>query len=204
MHPWIQVDMKPPVTAARLLGDNDVEVGIMKTMHTLPAVFLRDNCYCSKCLHPTTLQRVIDVQLAGPEAGKAKSATVDKDQLCVEWADGHKSTFAGQWLLERTAPAPAFAPTIHEGWQSAWMQENVDSQCTFDFSEVLARGETTEGWLRALQRYGLTKLTGAPQKPGEISLLSQVPFAFSTFPLLSLLVLPGRSPCHLLFSQLLL
>jgi hypothetical protein len=116
---------------------------------------------------------VIDVQLAGPEGGIAKSTTVDKDQLCVEWADGHKSTFAAQWLLERTAPAPASAPTIKEGWQSAWMQKNMDSQCTFDFSEVLARGETTEGWLRALQRYGLTKLTGAPQNSGEISRLSQ-------------------------------
>jgi gamma-butyrobetaine dioxygenase len=165
--------MEPLVTAARLLGDNDVEVGIMKTMHTLPAVLLHDNCCCSECLHPTTLQRVIDVQLAGPEGGKAKSATVDKDQLCVEWADGHKSKFAGQWLLDRTVPVPAFAPTIREGWKSAWMQENMVSQCTFDFSEVLARGETTEGWLRALQRYGFTKLTGAPQNPGEISRLSQ-------------------------------
>jgi gamma-butyrobetaine dioxygenase len=173
--------MEALVTTARLLGDNNVEVGIThgkqaETMHTLPAVFLRDNCYCSACLHPTTLQRVFDVQLEGSKGGKANTASVDKDQLCVEWDDGHTSTFAGQWLLDRTAPAPCAASAVREGWQAAWMQEHMAAECTFSFDDVLARGEATEGWLRALQRYGLTKLTGAPQNPGELSRLSQVAF----------------------------
>lgn len=52
------------------------------------------------------------------------------------------------------------------------MRTNLVSECTFTYESVLQRGKQTAAWVRALQRFGLTKLTGAPESAGQLSRLS--------------------------------
>lgn len=146
-----------------------------ETTAAFPAVALRDNCPCPTCKHPTTLQRTVDsLELDVERCMAPESATVeDSGDLRVVWLDGHASTFSAAWLQEH-AKATVPNTTTPRGWNPAWMAAQLEAHCTFAFEDVLARGGITGDWVQALQRYGLTKLTGAPQQSGQLSRLSRV------------------------------
>ena len=135
---------------------------------TLPAVFLRDACQCSGCLHPTTLQRIVD-EIDPDIAPTSAAASPDKATLELEWPDGHRTAFSALQLSQWCLAKPAIQP--RSSWSGDWMRAHL-SEVTFAFDAVAERGTTTSSWLAALQRYGLTKLTGAQEKFSEVERLA--------------------------------
>ncbi|KAK2726065.1 trimethyllysine dioxygenase, mitochondrial-like [Artemia franciscana] len=66
-------------------------------------VWLRDHCRCNECYHVRTNQRLFDIlKLDQDSVSKINKACVKEDLLTVSWADGHKSTYSINWLLQHT------------------------------------------------------------------------------------------------------
>ncbi|XP_072024289.1 gamma-butyrobetaine dioxygenase-like [Amphiura filiformis] len=133
---------------------------------TYPFVWLRDNCRCCECYHPTSRNRVItmadlDVDIV-PVA-----ADVIGETLNIKWPDGHLSPFPISWLKEfqfsNTIEDPVSAPVCQ-----LWGKEMKDKIPRFPFADVISNDKSLYEWLEALQIYGLAIITDGPKKPGAI------------------------------------
>ena len=134
----------------------------------LPGVLLRDSCQCSECVHPTTLQRLVD-DIDPTVAPSSAALSPCGTSLELEWPDGHRTSLSARQLSQWCSPTPAVQPP--SPWSGDWMCAHID-EVTFPFNAVAERGAETQAWLAALQRYGLTKLTGAQEKFGEVERLA--------------------------------
>ena len=166
------------IASARVVGEckDDVEIKLSggSPPFTVPAVFLRESCRCSECLHPTTLQRIVDD--VDPDIAPGRVA-FEGPTLSITWADGHVTELEASWLASHVRPWPSSGSGVDGcgggavAWTAEWMRGHLD-ELTFNFDEVCARGPTTRNWVSALRRFGLTRLTGAAQRPGELQRLS--------------------------------
>ena len=85
--------------------------GSISTFHHL---WLRDNCPCSSCRHPSVPERLIDTQSIAEDVAPASIDVSPDGDLLVEWAgDGHRSAFDSEWLADHSYDdGPRGGPTI--------------------------------------------------------------------------------------------
>jgi trimethyllysine dioxygenase len=70
----------------------------------IPNIWLRDNCQCSSCMHPSTKQRLLDT-FSIPEDLSIKKHTTSKEQgLKINWSDGHESEYTQHFLSQTIKP----------------------------------------------------------------------------------------------------
>jgi len=61
-------------------------------------LWLRDNCPCSKCVHPGTREQMFEV-VDAPDDLAAENVSLDATgALNVRWSDGHRSVYEAGWL----------------------------------------------------------------------------------------------------------
>ncbi|KAE8411079.1 hypothetical protein BDV36DRAFT_289052 [Aspergillus pseudocaelatus] len=74
---------------------------VMRTSHKTTSKFgrfwLRDNCQCSKCVHPDTRQRSSDTFSIPPDVNPEK-ISYEGGIAKVEWSDGHQGVYPVRWL----------------------------------------------------------------------------------------------------------
>ncbi|XP_072020835.1 gamma-butyrobetaine dioxygenase-like [Amphiura filiformis] len=134
---------------------------------TYPFVWLRDNCRCSKCYHPSSNERTIfltdlDIDIV-PD-----TAEVDGETLNIKWPGGHLSAFPISWLKEfqfsNMSEDPVDAPV-----RQLWGKEMQEMEARrISFADILNNDKSLYDWMEALQIYGLAIITDAPKKPGAI------------------------------------
>src|SRR4051794_37605633 len=81
---------------------------------TVPLLWLRDHCPCSKCLHPETRQRLSDTVACDAALSVSRiNIPAHAAELEIEWsgADAHVSRFDAAWLRSATRLTP---PTTSE------------------------------------------------------------------------------------------
>lgn len=89
-------------------------------------VWLRDNCLCPQCCHPSSFQRLFDIsQCTSPPEPLATELTDEK--LIITWKneDNHQSIFSISWLLDHAydpEPESLYEPEIL--WDKAWIDAN--------------------------------------------------------------------------------
>ena len=72
--------------------------GGRSTFHHL---WLRDNCPCPSCRHPSVPERLVDTLSIADDVAPESVGVSATGGLDVTWAgDGHRSTFAADWLDE--------------------------------------------------------------------------------------------------------
>ncbi|XP_071452044.1 trimethyllysine dioxygenase, mitochondrial isoform X2 [Hetaerina americana] len=64
---------------------------------SLPFIWLRDHCRCSKCYNHTTSQRILDL-LSIPEDIHPAECSLQNDVLEIKWPDDHHSEYPLDWL----------------------------------------------------------------------------------------------------------
>jgi len=144
-----------------------------------PAVFLRDNCVCQGCLHPSTKQRKFEVSLPLSCAFAAASLTDDKSKVRVTWTDGHTADFDVEFLwshsLEDLTCGPGSMPKPPtqgdkmgiQPWTAAAMKARGGPR-SFDFQKFLSDAATLKEALETLLGDGLMVLHGAGSEPGTL------------------------------------
>jgi trimethyllysine dioxygenase len=70
----------------------------------IPNIWLRDNCQCSSCMHPSTKQRLLDT-FSIPENLSIEKHVISKEQdLKIRWSDGHESEYTQHFLSQTIKP----------------------------------------------------------------------------------------------------
>lgn len=124
-------------------------------------LWLRDNCPCSKCVHPGTREQMFEV-VDAPDDLAAESVSLDASgALSVRWSDGHGSVYEAGWLRSHAydfLSRSERADRLHSA--SPWESNLLIP--TFDYASVMSSNSVLLEWLLAARDLGLTMLTGMP------------------------------------------
>ncbi len=129
---------------------------------------LRDGCPCAACRHPVSGQRLFESGAVVPSA-RALFAAVDGNELSVEWADGHSSSFDAAWLAAAVAAGPWGA---HR--QTLWGAELIDRVPAEQFAEIVEDDRVLRRWLAALAEYGFALVRGVPGHEGAVAEVAEL------------------------------
>ncbi len=130
-------------------------------------VWLRDNCICSECMHPDTLERtLITAEIADDIA--PQDAHVDKDSLVIDWNDGHHSRYPLVWLKSHNYSQSRFNSDPAAGEIKLWDREFQSRIPSYDYQALHDSQQTLLEWCCDLRDYGLTIVRNAPLVEGEI------------------------------------
>ncbi|KAF2687434.1 Trimethyllysine dioxygenase [Lentithecium fluviatile CBS 122367] len=169
---------------ARTLGKAVVENNVVKTNeHAVPNIWLRDNCQCKSCVHEDTKQRLLDT-FSIPEDISIKASSETKDNIDVEWSDGHKSQYSKALLLSAGSTADKRA-RIRQGlvdidlWDAP--KAKTVLRLTFSESQEGTPDSLVHSILKNLRRYGFAQIDSVPVSPQATeSLLSRISFIRET------------------------
>jgi gamma-butyrobetaine dioxygenase len=128
------------------------------------AVWLRDNCPCVECRHPSG-QRLLDSVAIPDDLELADVERVD-GSFVVRFTDGHVSRFPVDWLR-----AQEQVPTRR---LELWGAELANALPVERFDDVGAGGEPLRRWLSALDRLGFAVLLGGPTEPGTVTRVAEL------------------------------
>ncbi|XP_022082954.1 gamma-butyrobetaine dioxygenase-like [Acanthaster planci] len=137
-----------------------------------PYVWLRDNCRCPECYHPSSGQRTSDPAKMDPDIKPAsEEIRSDGKVLQIIWPDGHLSEFDVAWL-SRQRFSNNERDTVGSPELEMWGGELNDKIPTFDFQKVLHDDRELYNWLEVLNTKGLVMIKGAPTRKGVLQELS--------------------------------
>ncbi|XP_065826982.1 gamma-butyrobetaine dioxygenase-like isoform X2 [Oscarella lobularis] len=129
------------------------------TSHAFRNVWLRDQCQCSECVHPTTKQKLVDSASIPLDIASSDVIVNDVGGLKVTWMnDSHRSVYDGNWLRERAEKTtrPPSGPRLWKGMQ------RVDSLPTTRYDRVMKNDGELYAWLSGLHDNGLAIVNGVP------------------------------------------
>ncbi|KAG0006089.1 hypothetical protein BGZ80_011043 [Entomortierella chlamydospora] len=154
---------------------------------TLSPLWLRDNCPCPDCIHPTTRQKLhassqipLDIAIASYNVQPEGLELVWSKGLddVGDWEDpakskpGHKSLYPWEMILGSYGGTPSehrastrmnHAPIL---WDEEIMKKNV---LWLDYDEYMNTPEGLLKGLKQLQDYGLFFLKGVPTRDQEVA-----------------------------------
>ncbi|XP_071533102.1 gamma-butyrobetaine dioxygenase-like isoform X2 [Panulirus ornatus] len=144
-------------------------------MDEFPYVWLRDNCQCSKCFHPTAFSRLMLVDTLQLSVSPTTLQVTDGGDVEIQWSDGHQSTYPACWLQERS-----FKPTqqlqheqVFRLKRSFWGSELAENLPRASFTELMEEDMALLKFLQQLEILGFTVVTEAPRKIGQLESLSK-------------------------------
>jgi gamma-butyrobetaine dioxygenase len=127
--------------------------------YEIPAVWLRDQCSCSTCRHPSG-QRLFEVADL-PLDTRLESAHVDGDQVQLEFStDGHRGqTFISEIVLRENARPRTVTTWDAESADLAW----------HDFDAVIDDPSELFSFLADCDEFGFSLLRGVPADEGMVT-----------------------------------
>ncbi|XP_072030684.1 gamma-butyrobetaine dioxygenase-like [Amphiura filiformis] len=160
MSAFMRVELDHPSRSCLLKHDDGNVIG------TYPYVWLRDNCRCDKCFHPSSRARLVLMANLDPDV-IPDVADVDDQTLNIKWSDDHSSQFPVSWLKENQfsdmSEDPVSAP-VSQFWGNE-MQHKIPK---FSFADILHNDKSLHDWIEALQVHGLALIKDAPHKEGAV------------------------------------
>ena len=127
-----------------------------------PAIWLRDQCACSQCRHPSG-QRLFEIGDL-PEHPRIERVTTQGDgSVRVAWTEGHVSIYPAAFLYEHNLKTRrAAAPITLWGADLAALPEG-------DWAAIARDPAAELAWLEAYHRYGFGLLRNVPARPGMVA-----------------------------------
>ncbi|XP_065363472.1 gamma-butyrobetaine dioxygenase [Calliphora vicina] len=148
-------------------ADVDVTLNPSKEPLKFPGVWLRDNCYCEQCFHPTSKSRKHDWDKFDVKVKVEKLQTNNNTkQLIVNWSDKHQSVYDLKWLQERAFNDKRRAQYLSDfyrpkpkHWQGSEFENIVE---VLEFKDVMNSDEALQKWLEALAIHGVVMIKNSP------------------------------------------
>jgi len=142
------------------------------TISSYPYIFLRDNCQCEKCFHPSAKQRLFDTAHNVPVDIKPGSVSQTTDAVNLTWEDGHQSSFEYNWLKERMFP-DTDADVVSRNYcglkPKTWGSELNGKIPNYDYDSFMKNDETLLSWLETVASTGIALLENAPESGDALS-----------------------------------
>ncbi|XP_022099246.1 gamma-butyrobetaine dioxygenase-like isoform X2 [Acanthaster planci] len=131
-----------------------------------PFVWLRDNCRCPRCFHPTAISRKTSAcELNVDITAKSVEMSPYSDGVIIHWEDGHKSQFPFHWLR-----AYCFVDSKQDQYLDLkfdFWGPDIDLQ-SFNFDDVLRDDRALYNWLVELVIRGIAVVKNAPSEVGQL------------------------------------
>jgi gamma-butyrobetaine hydroxylase len=124
-------------------------------------LWLRDNCPCPACRHPSG-QRLLDTRTLPDDL-----SVVAVDGSAVTFSDGHESTFDAEWLRGQ-ANVRVLRPC------RLWGAEIQDALPVARYDDVARGGAALRDWLAAVDELGFAILTGGPTEPNTVTRIAEL------------------------------
>ncbi|XP_022082645.1 gamma-butyrobetaine dioxygenase-like [Acanthaster planci] len=138
-----------------------------------PYVWLRDNCRCPDCYHPSSGQRTCDPAEMNPDIKPASEAILDDGKvLQITWPDQHRSDFGVAWL-NRQRFSNNERDTVGSPELEMWGGELNGKIPAFDFEKLFQDDLELYNWLEVLNTKGLALVKRAPTAQGILQELSE-------------------------------
>lgn len=135
---------------------------------TFHAVWLRDNCPCPECRHPSG-QRLLD-SVAIPDDVAVASAYARDGVVETIFADGHSARFDAAWLRDYGGAGDEPARARRLLWDASIARELPEER----FADVVRGGEPLRRWLAAVDELGFAILRGGPAEPGTVTRVAEL------------------------------
>jgi gamma-butyrobetaine dioxygenase len=144
----------------------DLELTVGGRPLRFPAVWLRDNCPCERCMAPGTGQKLTDVTDI-PNGLAITCIEEAGDSVAVTFApDRHRSVFSRSWLAEHTLDGDGDADGRTEDDKDLWLPSDLPGLPAVSWPRYLSGGPVQA--LDAVLRLGFVLLRGVPAEPGTV------------------------------------
>ncbi|KAL4871773.1 hypothetical protein BDV12DRAFT_163822 [Aspergillus spectabilis] len=151
--------------------------------YTFGKIWLRDNCQCSKCIHPDTRQRIVDT-FSIPWDIKVTNTSRTQDGVELKWSDGHDSKYSFTWLnlqskWKRRKDKPR--RTLYK-LRPYWTYDpKRNGHPTVKYSDVMSDDESVLHWLQNIYDWGYCFVKDTPVDPESTeALLKRIAFVRHT------------------------
>ncbi|KAI3652489.1 hypothetical protein MP228_001914 [Amoeboaphelidium protococcarum] len=182
---------------------SDPERGLAKE---IPYVWLRDNCQCPQCVHPTTKQKLISSGHIPLDMTASRCQLVnynnkaqnnDGGVLEVQWSQNllgsskhtdhpHKSQYPVSWLLQKEKHNPPQSPEYRNIlWDRKTLFESTQNrkEICFDYRQYLEDDNTFLKFSQQLQNYGLAFIQNIPSQSNTAGVESVESIAYRIGPI---------------------
>jgi gamma-butyrobetaine dioxygenase len=132
---------------------------------TWPAIWLRDQCRCGQCRHPSG-QRLFEIGDL-PEHPEIGAATLGDGAIRLAWRDGHASEFDTAWLAAHDLSEEARAARARQ--PRRWGKEIGNAQPEGDWPTIARDAAAELRWLEAYHAHGFGLLRNVPVQPGQVA-----------------------------------
>lgn len=133
-------------------------------------VWLRDNCPCPDCRHPSIAERTLDTITIDLAIVPASIEVID-GALAVGWPDGHRSVFTPDWLATY-AYEPGFRASVPTPLR-LWRSNDLGAMPEVDFDAVMQSDEGLLTYLCQLREWGVSFVRNAPTEEGRVTGLAE-------------------------------
>ncbi|MCR9215450.1 MAG: TauD/TfdA family dioxygenase [Proteobacteria bacterium] len=132
-----------------------------------PFIWLRDNCQCPKCFHPSTHERLLFTAAIDPEITPTSVERAD-DGIRILWSEGegHESIFTGKWLYHNSIASP-IGGTVRES-ATLWDAASINELPMFDFADCMSDEKVLIRWCAALRSLGVAIVRNMPSHDGAV------------------------------------
>ncbi len=132
---------------------------------TWPAIWLRDQCRCATCRHPSG-QRLFEIGDL-PEHPEIAAVAQGDGALRLDWRDGHDSEFDIAWLAAHDLSEEARAARARQ--PRLWGKEIGNSLPEGDWPTIARDPAAELRWLEAYHTHGFGLLRNVPVEPGQVA-----------------------------------
>lgn len=128
--------------------------------------WLRENCACEDCRHPSTMERTIDILCIPEDIQPEKISISPCGDLEITWPDGHRSVFDPGWLWAHMRGSEAEAS---EGKPSGCWELGPDSAIpTLRYGEYMSDDKALLSLLDILLSQGVALIENVPTNLDEV------------------------------------
>ncbi|XP_014364955.2 gamma-butyrobetaine dioxygenase [Papilio machaon] len=149
-----------------------------------PHVWLRDNCQCQQCFHPSAKSRILDWSKFNLNT-KPTQVHKDENSVRVTWDDGHTSQYRLDWLKFRSFTKKnqqQYDKELYKPPKVTWKGDDFQKICTTnDYNEIVSSDKALFKWLNDLSTYGVSLIQNTPNDETAIeSIIKRVGFPKQT------------------------
>lgn len=130
-------------------------------------IWLRDNCPCSECQHPETMERTFDLMTIASDQPVLNSVDIQDDTLVLSWKDGHTSEVPTDWLRQN-----CYSKSARDGRREKpvlWTSSIKKILPEIDYETVMKDDGGLLAWLDLIVNYGFVILRNTPTVSGEVT-----------------------------------
>ena len=138
-------------------------------------VYLRDACYCPRCIDPSTTQKLFETADISPGVRIKRQRRLEDGGVEITWKndivgfEDHISRFSYEFLSKSRSHKSSLRSSIDESKRSFWdRQTMMENELALDYQDYLHSPAALPAALKHLWRYGLLFVSNVPSQPDAI------------------------------------